>query len=60
MNWTVAHAGTSRNVIPADAAAAADLRVLRVAAGKLDRPVYGIAQTVPGGIEYSGNRQKSR
>lgn len=30
MNWTVARAGTNRNVIPADAEAAADVRVLRV------------------------------
>jgi glutamate carboxypeptidase len=31
MNWTIAHAGTNRNVIPADASAMADVRVLRVA-----------------------------
>ena len=31
MNWTVASAGTNRNVIPAIAAATADVRVLRVA-----------------------------
>ena len=31
MNWTVASAGTSRNVIPAIASATADVRVLRVA-----------------------------
>ena len=31
MNWTVAKAGTNRNVIAADAEAAADVRVLRVA-----------------------------
>jgi glutamate carboxypeptidase len=31
MNWTVASAGTNRNVIPANATAAADVRVLRVA-----------------------------
>ncbi len=31
LNWTVAHAGNSRNVIPADADAMADVRVLRVA-----------------------------
>ena len=31
MNWTVAKAGTNRNVIPADAEAMADIRVLRVA-----------------------------
>jgi glutamate carboxypeptidase len=31
MNWTIAHAGTNRNVIPADATALADVRVLRVA-----------------------------
>ncbi|MEQ1516465.1 MAG: M20/M25/M40 family metallo-hydrolase, partial [Usitatibacteraceae bacterium] len=31
MNWTVAHAGANRNVIPADADAMADVRVLRVA-----------------------------
>jgi glutamate carboxypeptidase len=31
MNWTVARAGTNRNVIPADAGAMADVRVLRVA-----------------------------
>ena len=31
MNWTLASAGTNRNVIPADAEATADVRVLRVA-----------------------------
>jgi metal-dependent amidase/aminoacylase/carboxypeptidase family protein len=31
MNWTLARAGTNRNVIPADATAMADVRVLRVA-----------------------------
>jgi glutamate carboxypeptidase len=31
MNWTLATAGTNRNVIPAEASAAADVRVLRVA-----------------------------
>jgi glutamate carboxypeptidase len=31
MNWTVASAGTNRNVIPAIASAVADVRVLRVA-----------------------------
>jgi glutamate carboxypeptidase len=31
MNWTVANAGTNRNVIPAIASATADVRVLRVA-----------------------------
>jgi glutamate carboxypeptidase len=31
MNWTIAKAGTNRNVIPADAEAMADIRVLRVA-----------------------------
>jgi glutamate carboxypeptidase len=31
LNWTVAKAGTNRNVIPADAQAQADVRVLRVA-----------------------------
>jgi glutamate carboxypeptidase len=31
MNWTIASAGTNRNVIPADATATADVRVLRVA-----------------------------
>jgi glutamate carboxypeptidase len=31
MNWTIAKAGTNRNVIPADASATADVRVLRVA-----------------------------
>lgn len=31
MNWTVASAGTNRNVIPAFASATADVRVLRVA-----------------------------
>jgi glutamate carboxypeptidase len=31
MNWTLARAGTNRNVIPADASALADVRVLRVA-----------------------------
>jgi glutamate carboxypeptidase len=30
MNWTVANAGNNRNVIPAEAAAHADVRVLRV------------------------------
>jgi glutamate carboxypeptidase len=30
MNWTVANAGTNRNVIPAIASATADVRVLRV------------------------------
>lgn len=30
MNWTLASAGTNRNVIPADAVATADVRVLRV------------------------------
>lgn len=30
MNWTVAKAGTNRNVIPADAEAMADIRVLKV------------------------------
>jgi glutamate carboxypeptidase len=30
MNWTIARAGTTRNVIPADATAQADVRVLRV------------------------------
>jgi glutamate carboxypeptidase len=30
MNWTIASAGTNRNVIPANASAAADVRVLRV------------------------------
>ncbi len=30
MNWTIARAGTNRNVIPADATAMADVRVLRV------------------------------
>ncbi len=30
MNWTLASAGTNRNVIPADAAATADVRVLRI------------------------------
>jgi glutamate carboxypeptidase len=30
MNWTLISAGTNRNVIPADAAATADVRVLRV------------------------------
>jgi glutamate carboxypeptidase len=30
MNWTIARAGTNRNVIPADASAMADVRVLRV------------------------------
>src|SRR4029077_6490441 len=29
MNWTIASAGTNRNVIPANASAAADVRVLR-------------------------------
>jgi glutamate carboxypeptidase len=31
MNWTLARAGTNRNVIPADASAEADVRVTRVA-----------------------------
>jgi len=31
MNWTIASAGTNRNVIPAIASAVADVRVLRVA-----------------------------
>src|SRR5919198_936272 len=31
MNWTVSHAGTNRNVIPAYAEATADVRVLRIA-----------------------------
>ncbi|MCJ0764123.1 M20/M25/M40 family metallo-hydrolase [Variovorax terrae] len=31
MNWTIASAGSNRNVIPASATAAADVRVLRVA-----------------------------
>src|SRR5262249_58397769 len=31
MNWTVANAGTNRNVIPAIASAVADVRVLKVA-----------------------------
>ena len=31
MNWTVSSAGTNRNVIPAGASAAADVRVMRVA-----------------------------
>lgn len=31
MNWTIAHAGSNRNVIPAFAEATADVRVLRVA-----------------------------
>jgi glutamate carboxypeptidase len=31
MNWTMASAGTNRNVIPAQASAAADVRVLRLA-----------------------------
>jgi glutamate carboxypeptidase len=31
MNWTIASAGTNRNVIPAIASATADVRVLRVA-----------------------------
>jgi len=31
LNWTIAHAGTNRNVIPAHASAQADVRVLRVA-----------------------------
>jgi glutamate carboxypeptidase len=31
MNWTLARAGSNRNVIPADATAMADVRVLRVA-----------------------------
>lgn len=31
MNWTIANAGTNRNVIPANASATADVRVLRIA-----------------------------
>ena len=31
LNWTIASAGTNRNVIPAVASATADVRVLRVA-----------------------------
>jgi glutamate carboxypeptidase len=31
MNWTLANAGSARNVIPAEARATADVRVLRVA-----------------------------
>ena len=31
LNWTVAQAGTNRNVIPAEATASADVRVLKVA-----------------------------
>ena len=31
LNWTVSHAGTNRNVIPAYAEATADVRVLRIA-----------------------------
>jgi glutamate carboxypeptidase len=31
LNWTIANAGTNRNVIPANASAVADVRVLRVA-----------------------------
>jgi glutamate carboxypeptidase len=31
MNWTIASAGTNRNVIPANASATADVRVLRIA-----------------------------
>ena len=31
MNWTMARAGTNRNVIPANAEASADVRVLRIA-----------------------------
>jgi glutamate carboxypeptidase len=31
MNWTLANAGTTRNMIPPDARATADVRVLRVA-----------------------------
>ena len=31
LNWTISQAGTNRNVIPAHASAAADVRVLRVA-----------------------------
>jgi glutamate carboxypeptidase len=31
LNWTIAKAGTNRNVIPSDAEASADVRVLRVA-----------------------------
>jgi glutamate carboxypeptidase len=31
VNWTISHAGTNRNVIPAEATATADVRMLRVA-----------------------------
>lgn len=31
MNWTIANAGSNRNVIPASASAVADVRVLRIA-----------------------------
>jgi glutamate carboxypeptidase len=31
MNWTISQAGTNRNVIPADATATADVRVIKVA-----------------------------
>ena len=31
LNWTLANAGTNRNVIPANASAVADVRVLRIA-----------------------------
>ena len=30
MNWTISHAGTNRNVIPAEAEAMADIRVIKV------------------------------
>ena len=41
MNWTLASAGTNRNVIPADAQATADVRVLRVADyDRIEREVH--------------------
>ncbi|HUL93346.1 MAG TPA: M20/M25/M40 family metallo-hydrolase [Burkholderiales bacterium] len=42
MNWTLASAGTNRNVIPAEASATADVRVLRVADyDRIEREVRG-------------------
>ena len=51
MNWTVAHAGNNRNVIPADADAMADVRVLRVAeiagGGGTDAAFASLKTTAP-------------
>jgi glutamate carboxypeptidase len=41
LNWTLASAGTNRNVIPAEASATADVRVLRVADyDRIEREVH--------------------